>query len=127
MVLRGWAVLYIVERVASIDISAGTSLGSLAATMWQTLFYIKPYPVELTHHAVLPFNVCRLCPSGGELLAQALTTSSSLERLVLQRKEVGGQGLAKLVDVLRARTNTTGAPKVFARQVRGCMSWCYSL
>jgi hypothetical protein len=69
-------------------------------------------------HLNLSFN--KLCPSGGEALAAALVaaggngSSSSdhkhhqLQRLVIQRKEIGGAGLRALIAALRRLTGYNG-------------------
>jgi hypothetical protein len=77
-------------------------------------------------HLNLSFN--KLCPSGGEALAAALSangrlaasaagggssggtsgSSAGLRRLVVQRKEIGGTGLRAVITALRGMTGYTG-------------------
>ncbi|KAF6262310.1 hypothetical protein COO60DRAFT_1699325 [Scenedesmus sp. NREL 46B-D3] len=95
---------------------SGNLGGKPAALAFAAALQANPGTLQ---HLNLSFN--KLCPSGGDALANAIASaqpraaaaggSSSgrgLQRLVVQRKEVGGAGLRALVQGLRRCTGYTG-------------------
>ncbi|WIA18527.1 hypothetical protein OEZ85_009977 [Tetradesmus obliquus] len=101
---------------------SGNLGGKPAALAFATALQANPGSLQ---HLNLSFN--KLCPSGGDALANAIASAharaaaaagsssssssssgSGLQRLIVQRKEVGGAGLRALVQGLRRCTGYSG-------------------